>query len=114
MRISDWSSDVCASDLLLLERQQRRVARHPLADDAHLSQQAQELGGRAYRPVGVGKDRGAHLGRDGIQVGDVAVESAPQWRAGSSEERRVGKEGGSTGRSWCAPVYSKKKQRTQL
>src|SRR3546814_8047519 len=33
MRISDWSSDVCSSDLLQIGRRQRRPARHRTGDD---------------------------------------------------------------------------------
>src|SRR3546814_2640642 len=81
MRISDWSSDVCSSDL----REQRRLARTGCAHDRH------ELA-RAHGEVDAGecRDRGLAL----------AVVHRDR-----SEERRVGKECVSTCRSRWSPYH---------
>src|SRR3546814_12472695 len=101
MRISDWSSDVCSSDL-------HGAA---LRDEHH------------FRPgLFMGKEtfaaRMALLARQGYPVIalDIAVAALPtgQWPRGAtivtiddgrSEERRVGKEGVSTGRSRWSPEH---------
>src|SRR3546814_13896902 len=81
MRISDWSSDVCSSDL---RKRDRRHPRRPVGGDDQP---------RARRHVGDARDlprryRGAQ---------------------GRSEERRVGKECVSTCRSRWSPYHEKKK-----
>src|SRR3546814_16960790 len=81
MRISDWSSDVCSSDLLA--RPGRRLAR---------------LDWRADR-IPVGREAGAAAGVAQPGFGD----------ADRSEERRVGKECVSTCRSRRSPYHYKKK-----
>src|SRR3546814_17093422 len=111
MRISDWSSDVCSSDLSLIiglayvvlvaaavgfflyqteEREKAewetiagRVKEHALILDAL---------------AGAVADRVKEIQQD-------AVPDEAQARAGSSEERRVGKEWVSTGRSWWWPYH---------
>src|SRR3546814_12046470 len=91
MRISDWSSDVCSSDLrdapggsTGLHRAQTRC--------------------RASRQDGNGGKRGpACLAAAGLFQG-------PGLGAVRSEERRVGKECVSTCRSRWSPYHSKKKE----
>src|SRR3546814_16886487 len=101
MRISDWSSDVCSSDLwgrvhlhrLPLLRRERRARRMV----------PRHIGGRC---VMTGSTFTLHRTEDpsGISgVGDVA------WGIERSEERRVGKECVSTCRSRWSPYHSKKK-----
>src|SRR3546814_14907596 len=75
MRISDWSSDVCSSDLPA-ERGERRG------------------GGAGHRLV----RELAHLPHERVPV-----------LVGRTEERRVGKECGSTCRSRVSPHYERKK-----
>src|SRR3546814_7537087 len=83
MRISDWSSDVCSSDLLA---QARHAARH---------------GGRIVR-VARGGDQ-ADVGRMHRRLSAVGMwASIPRTR---SEERRVGKECVSTCRSRWSPYH---------
>src|SRR3546814_4522895 len=77
MRISDWSSDVCSSDLLA------KIAKHVLCDHRRLLARG---GGR----LGV---RRAHRVAERI---DVGIRSA---------ERRVGKECVSTCRSRWSPYH---------
>src|SRR3546814_14361723 len=82
MRISDWSSDVCSS----ISRHSRRgdQAAHPW-----------RAAGRMVQPE--------------PQIPAPAAAGALQ--EARSEERRVGKEGVSTGRSRWVAVHSKKKKR---
>src|SRR3546814_1781659 len=96
MRISDWSSDVCSSDLYSRVDVGNRIARLEriapfFASDAHdaaerLGDQIESafVGIRACAPV----------------AGDGAINQA--WR---SEERRVGKECVSTCRSRWSPYH---------
>src|SRR3546814_12001093 len=105
MRISDWSSDVCSSDLpgTLVLRQAESV---PRADGTHLEgvdRQLEVVDGR--RGGGEVEDE-VDLARHVNEVGDVA----PDER---SEEGRGGKEGVSTGRSRWSPEHLTKKIRTQ-
>src|SRR3546814_6523421 len=92
MRISDWSSDVCSSDL--------REAGH--GEDAQAGVLAAEHG-LVSRVVPVEPV-------DVVVVGAGLVpshEAEPRWRAshGRSEERRVGKECVSTCRSRLSPCH---------
>src|SRR3546814_21050517 len=103
MRISDWSSDVCSSDLHLL-----------LPDGG--------IGGTAAHGevVAADHDRAAveaaatedEIGRAEIAefAGGIVNGAAGNGR---SEERRVGKECVSTCRSRWAPDHKKKKQNTR-
>src|SRR3546814_3257113 len=87
MRISDWSSDVCSSDLVV-------DADHGAFDDIRC--------GTLHRRV----DRGA-LGAFAhgaiLRVDLRQVQPTPEQ--GRSEERRVGKECGSTCTSRWSPYY---------
>src|SRR3546814_11004377 len=82
MRISDWSSDVCSSDL---EPVLRRIAAAAVVP-----------GEVAQHALGLGCER---------RVGVDAAEGRPD----RSEERRVGKEWVSTCRSRWPPYHYKKK-----
>src|SRR3546814_1409590 len=96
MRISDWSSDVCSSDLVPVRR-----ARRPREGGGH---REHARAGRAQRLIERRKsqvvtDREAE--RPGRGVGHHRRVAAGKRRrfAPRAEERRVGKEGGSTCRS---------------
>src|SRR3546814_20850610 len=101
MRISDWSSDVCSSDLLRAALVARRAA-DPLFDG----------GRRQYRHL-------SHLGRrrnagspdqrawDRRRRQLLARRPEDRVRKRRSEERRVGKEFVSTRRSRWSPTPSK-------
>src|SRR3546814_19777912 len=108
MRISDWSSDVCSSDLPLEPR--RLLARQPQITGGifPLAQGARILA----RYPGAHDERFQIIARDArvimivrpqieLVVGDAVI--------GRSEERRVGKECVSTCRSRCSPNHKKKK-----
>src|SRR3546814_16572382 len=114
MRISDWSSDVCSSDLAatrdrehVLDRHQEGLVdrtfrlRNPAIDGFHQLQD-----GFLADIVVAAFDGGER--RTGDDRNICAVEVALRKR---SEERRVGKECGSTCRSrWSA--YREKKKNT--
>src|SRR3546814_5121652 len=108
MRISDWSSDVCSSDLIDL------VETHAL-DNAGIvgSKEGIDLHARALAhlgqervPLGLQILRG--LGGDNAEIqflGFGRLGCATQGQTSRSEERRVGKECVSTCRSRCAPYH---------
>src|SRR3546814_3193893 len=91
MRISDWSSDVCSSDLRLLAGPGPTAWPDQRARDAH------------------------HPDQDEGGAGEMTVDTAPESRRDSmlakidelhrSEERRVGKECVSTCRSRWSPYH---------
>src|SRR3546814_4728273 len=81
MRISDWSSDVCSSDLWPMRLQQPRL-------------------GLDLRRVSLA-DQGVRLA---LESGDMG-QASPTRPAGRSEERRVGKECVSTCRSRWSPYH---------
>src|SRR3546814_16697304 len=103
MRISDWSSDVCSSDL-----DDAQPAGEPGGEDQRLVQLLAELmGAGAARRAGPGRVQLADVeGRersDVLKIGDVE----------RSEERRVGKECVSTCRSrWSAYILKQKNNKT--
>src|SRR3546814_11417887 len=92
MRISDWSSDVCSSDL---RRGAARAVQGPRASPCDR---------RSAHPI-----PGPVLARSAIAFGDP-VPPAPH----RSEERRVGKECVSTCRSRWSPYPYKKKLKHQV
>src|SRR3546814_7029234 len=86
MRISDWSSDVCSSDLTLISRADYK-AENPVAT--------------------IGSEQISSVGQPSL---DVAIGQMPQFAAAQgaaerSEERRVGKECVSTCRSRWSPYH---------
>src|SRR3546814_12125739 len=92
--ISDWSSDVCSSDLLFGEMLERRTAAGLLSED--IDPITGELWGnypQTYSLVG---------------IINCAVLLSKPWSECRSEERRVGKECVSTCRSRWSPYHSKK------
>src|SRR3546814_20608039 len=104
MRISDWSLDVCSSDLGLRDPEvgqlhlarvrQQDVRRRDVAMD-----QLERIAVEVALAMRV-RERGEHLARD--------VDS------GRSEERRVGKECVSTCRSRWSPYHEKTKQSNNI
>src|SRR3546814_19663825 len=110
MRISDWSSDVCSSDLRgqLLELLGGERMR------------AGDL--RGHFAAMAGDDSGERVDHAG-QVGEAAVlgEPAEELRGRRidllrlrSEARRVGKECVGTGRSRWSPYHQKKKKKKRM
>src|SRR3546814_18444291 len=96
MRISDWSSDVCSSDLFGGPDRHRQRYRQP---------RDRQAGRRADQEIPSHEDDQGH-GFRGRRFGLLSVGTGLQGR---SEERRVGKECGSTFRSRGSPAPSNKK-----
>src|SRR3546814_17765043 len=106
MRISDWSSDVCSSDLAPV------IAPQP-ADGAGLFAQL-AFGHRDHRHLrngGMAQQRRLHLGRVDVEsaANDLVLDAAdhPDAAVLSSAERRVGQECVSTLISRSSPSHSK-------
>src|SRR3546814_799794 len=103
MRISDWSSDVCSSDVLgysmLANLDVRNLARHAMQELAEYS--------RVSVAIGV-RDR---LGMIYVETCRRSARVTLRLDVGSriprAEERRVGKECVSTCRSRCSTLHSK-------
>src|SRR3546814_18547569 len=106
MRISDWSSDVCSSDLHVREHALHVIAQRLLA--LVVAQAGAVLGrddqrGRADRLLVGIFERHLALG--------VGLEERRLARMARSEERRVGKECVSTWRSRWSPYHETKKKK---
>src|SRR3546814_13365578 len=98
MRISDWSSDVCSSDLRAAEAVMRVGMAAPARGD-------QASGGIAACTGSIQRmtaELSPRLEDAQIRGGDAPPEERLQRKA-RSEERRVGKEGVSTCRSRGSP-----------
>src|SRR3546814_15968185 len=116
MRISDWSSDVCSSDLVSVV-----IADRIVAADIHVEETARKKG---RRPVAhqVGREGAGRkvtprpaIGTDPVELVDaqmgVIIEIGLDQRPVAvrrSEERRVGKEWVSTCRSRWSREHEKK------
>src|SRR3546814_13445765 len=97
MRISDWSSDVCSSDLRVIRTAQARGK--PVAVCGEMASDA------AFVPLLLA------LGLEELSMHPSTLLEVR--RAIRSEERRVGKECVSTCRSRWSPYHQKKKQITK-
>src|SRR3546814_15482191 len=105
MRISDWSSDVCSSDLLMrpIEDETELRARAYDALRAAAGAMLEEVAEIFYRaPLRV-KTAEAFL--DGLVAVDPSRRGAVEAQATRSEERRVGKECVSPCRSRWSPYH---------
>src|SRR3546814_10924289 len=99
MRISDWSSDVCSSDLPTPAGPSRPAARLLVS----------EGGLEPPRPYGHWHLKPARLPIPPLRRGGGDGSASHRGR---SEERRVGKECVSTCRSRWSPCHEKKKKRS--
>src|SRR3546814_14079835 len=105
MRISDWSSDVCSSDLLLRAARRVRGPRQPIAPRERVQQ-------RRFADVRTtGK---SHFGNRWIRQELQIRRGFQKADRPRSEERRVGKECVSTCRSRWSPYHENKKQYTSV
>src|SRR3546814_15303864 len=114
MRISDWSSDVCSSDLRITQR----LILQPRAELSFAAQDIPERRtGAGITAVETGLRLRYEFAREFAPYIGVGYETklggtADFARAaGRSEERRVGKECVSTFRSRWSPYHKKKKQK---
>src|SRR3546814_12915829 len=103
MRISDWSSDVCSSDLvrngavLFVMHENARSGPIAIHDIHHFQMQVVEIEPQSFGPLG--KQHGLAMFEPELpQIGILLFGER-------SEERRVGKECVSTGRSRWSPDH---------
>src|SRR3546814_19534257 len=96
MRISDWSSDVCSSDL-----------RYPHAEPETAGGIEQIIAAIIIKAERQGPDKERPAARDGCGADRIALVGRQQFSR--SEERRVGKECVSTCRSRWSTYHSHKK-----
>src|SRR3546814_11783059 len=115
MRISDWSSDVCSSDLVSAE-----MARHAFDRLVEAGEGLGIAGGlrlcglhaldslrieKAYRHFGHDIGDEDHVLEAGLGFAVKTEKPASRFGPFRSEERRVGKEWSSTGRSRWSPYH---------
>src|SRR3546814_17755138 len=110
MRISDWSSDVCSSDLQAGPARSRQAPRRP--DDAERGEAEQQQGADGTNHE-VERQPAVGGGEDGERRQQAAKQGEGRQGGGGdlgrgrrrSEERRVGKECVSTCRSRWSPYH---------
>src|SRR3546814_13160481 len=100
MRISDWSSDVCSSDLIA-----DRAAAQLHAVEHHVVGVGTHACGIALEPLEVALARGGERMVHRIVAPVLFAELHPGEVHDRSEERRVGKECVSTCRSRWSPYH---------
>src|SRR3546814_16151324 len=113
MRISDWSSDVCSSDLQPQPDQrdsagQQQQPAEPTAPKAGVDgvDPVDQLARRRLLAGDIGREQGAVIAVEIILGGSVGTDAAVAVEVdGRSEERRVGKECVSTCRSRWSPYH---------
>src|SRR3546814_14871831 len=103
MRISDWSSDVCSSDL-------RFPADSIDSGTWHFWNGNDWTSTRATDAAIIHQGIAAHVCRIGNKYVRTGVRNTSFWYPCRSEERRVGKECVSTCRSGWTPVNEKKQK----
>src|SRR3546814_16782536 len=112
MRISDWSSDVCSSDLglgdIAILRGKRLGILRAMSEHRLQIGQVQQQQALFVRET---EGDGQHAFLRVVQAHQPGKQHRPHFGNGRSEERRVGKEGVSTCRFRWSPTYKKKKQK---
>src|SRR3546814_15591997 len=103
MRISDWSSDVCSSDLVVLDE----VSQVSTRDAAAILRSVTAAPGAQLWCLG-DADQGRSVKPGGLAAELVRLDQAGEVAA-RSEERRVGKECVSTCRSRWSTYHKKQK-----
>src|SRR3546814_20562114 len=118
MRISDWSSDVCSSDLLALKQPdgETRLDLTELTAEAGRDGLRGSFGGASGRIVNVPLRLDQAEGRWtsgggvlGISAPSARIRDAADERRFRTAERRVGQKGVSTCYSRGSPYHKKKK-----
>src|SRR3546814_12413238 len=111
MRISDWSSDVCSSDLLT--KYELAATGTPAILLSH--DRAHAENNLAFAELGAAVDLGEIALLSDITIAEpvrALLQDAARRARMRSEERRVGKECVSTCRSRWSRYHTKKKQKT--
>src|SRR3546814_12567043 len=103
MRISDWSSDVCSSDLPTLRPEFLRIS-GALCYGVHRSPPIFVHLPRSIPTFHILNHLGRHLSAPGRDQAETSS-ARESTRKGRSEERRVGKECVSTCRSRWSPYH---------
>src|SRR3546814_10296681 len=98
MRISDWSSDVCSSDLILSVESEDTFTRPIYAGNAIATVKTTD----AKKVITV---RTTAFAKAAAEGGSAAIEAVSGTGDARSEERRVGKECVSTCRSRWSPYH---------
>src|SRR3546814_11285360 len=106
MRISDWSSDVCSSDLNRTYEASNASTPKGLRDLMNIADIKPYTGSVQYKVDVGGGFLQKFLDEQAVEEG---IDLDPDFQRGRSEERRVGKECVSTCRSRWAPCHEKKK-----
>src|SRR3546814_15769745 len=101
MRISDWSSDVCSSDLIPVTIG-ASVESDQFGNEARIGRLGFRSGGFEMQPLSLPQAMEHSVDASWGLVRMMATGVAPIVR---SEERRVGKEGVSPCRLWGAPYH---------
>src|SRR3546814_13649692 len=101
MRISDWSSDVCSSDLVVAGKILAQIAAEFVGEEIISAED--EIAAQTRQRHGIGA--GDRAGKIGSRQRNLTLVKAEAERSGRSEERRVGKECVSACRSWWSPEY---------
>src|SRR3546814_948985 len=99
MRISDWSSDVCSSDLSLEDFRKEMTAKHEA--DTKKAATDNQAKADAFLKENAGKD-GVKTLADGIQY---IVEKSGDPKGDRSDERRVGKACVGQGSLWWSTYH---------
>src|SRR3546814_13071004 len=116
MRISDWSSDVCSSDLAAARKPERAAVERDEIFVHHVIVQREEglavidLGGSRGIEIGVGSELAADeadhpVGKRTERRCRIVEALLKGVGVDRSDERRVGKESVSTCRSRCWPYH---------
>src|SRR3546814_17145055 len=114
MRISDWSSDVCSSDLIVTptsmatSQAMMRDARSSAPSRPCCSSAPENMGTKAVLNAPSAKRRRNRLGKRKAAKKASAAGQVPSTR---QDKHRVGKEWGCTGRTGGWPEHKKKKQK---
>src|SRR3546814_20096411 len=108
MRISDWSSDVCSSDLSAAELERRLLTKY--RDRRNVLSSIEQAARSLIQRGIVDPERVGITGlSDGSSTVQFAAINSRMLKAGRSEERRGGRECVSTGRSRWWPYLKKTK-----
>src|SRR3546814_11448039 len=113
MRISDWSSDVCSSDLKVLA-QKRDARQFSIRVERKVPVQVPGIGKKAEATV-VNEEIWNFAGKTGVinvDPGAMPLKCSCTAALKRSEERRVGNECVSTCSSWWSPYHYKNNIKT--